>query len=135
MVSLIGVKAEHLPYIWDKAEPLLSKVIARSNGEHDIETIKSMLRGRTAQLWVGVDGEDVIHAGLTHILNFPTGKKAVEIFFLGGERMNDWLDHIVQIEAWAKSLGADEVRIHGRKGWGKVMKEYTPVYTTLSKRI
>lgn len=133
-IELIGVQAEQLPLVWEQVAPLLEKVFAHSNGEHTLETIYPLLANRDAQLWIGCDKE-IVHAGLTQVITFKTGKQIVEIFFLGGERMDEWLPHIDIIEKWAKQIGCSEVRISGRKGWEKVMKEYKPIYTTLSKRI
>jgi hypothetical protein len=135
MIQLSGVRSEDIPGIWDKVVPLLEKAMKHSEGEHTMDTLLETLETQNSQLWIGHEDGEIVHAGITHILIYKTGKKAAEIFYLGGSRMKEWLEHINIIESWAKAEGCTSVRIIGRKGWEKVMKDYKPLYLTLTREL
>lgn len=37
----------------------------------------------------------------------------------GGRNMSNWIHHLADVEAWARSEGCVSLRIQGRKGWSK----------------
>lgn len=135
-IELSGVKAEDVHRVWKDVRPLLERVMEHGNGEFSPETILEALLERHMQLWVGHEDGNIIHAGITQIINFPTGKRVCEVTHLAGERMDEWaVDHCDIIESWAKEQGCHSVRIIGRKGWARVHKTYRTLYTTLSKEL
>lgn len=38
-----------------------------------------------------------------------------------GDNMTKWLHCLERIEGWAKSEGCESMRIHGRRGWSRVL--------------
>jgi hypothetical protein len=49
--------------------------------------------------------------------------------------MKRWLPLIEQIEAYAKREGCMRVRIYGRKGWSRVLKNYEERFSIMDKEL
>lgn len=56
------------------------------------------------------------------------------ILTAGGERLEDWVQWLDIIEAWAKDNGCEEMRIYGRIGWSRVLG-YNVEYTKMTKKL
>jgi hypothetical protein len=59
---------------------------------------------------------------------------AVFIEALAGEAMTTWLPQCLpELERHAKAAGANRLRIKGRPGWSKVLRDYRLAAVTLEK--
>lgn len=45
---------------------------------------------------------------------------------LSGYDMARWIHHLSLVEGMARQVGCTEMRIHGRRGWGRVLNGYEP---------
>lgn len=84
---------------------------------HDIEDVEAAVASGHMQLWVGERG-----ALVTEITRYPK-LKTLHIFVAGGE-MDQCLDFLPSLYAWADMQGCDRVTLSGRVGWKRVLADH-----------
>ena len=133
MISLSYVFTDDVERVWADIAPILKKAV-RLTDDQTMDTLLSSLLLEKMQLWIGHEGDVIVYAGVTQILNSQSGKKTAQIMYLSGSRLSEWSErHRKVIEAWAKNIGCDRVEIVGRRGWEKVCKDYRLKYVTLTR--
>lgn len=136
-VHASGVQAHEIDGIWPYVKAYIEKPLEHSWGELSAEVIKTRLRNKEMQLWVGYyQSGEIVAAMTTEIVNYPR-KKACRIVTLGGYGMDEWSAHINMIEEWAKSNGCDFMESFCREGFTRKMKNYgyDKRYSVLGKAI
>lgn len=92
-------------------------------------------------LWLAYDDavpDAVVMVALTAIMHYPaTGYTFCRLVGLGGERLDEVLPFLDDLEAWAKAQGAQEIEPIGRDGWARVLEHrgYVRKSTVLAKRL
>jgi hypothetical protein len=62
--------------------------------------------------------------------------RVCRIWLAGGDMAELTTEMLPQVEAWAKANGCTRMEIVGRKGWKRVLPEYSePPQTVLQKNI
>lgn len=74
-------------------------------------------------LWLILNGATIEAAAATLLVKTDRHLVCL-ITAIGGENMRHWLPLLEQVETWAKAEGAALVRIFGRPGWVRVLKNY-----------
>lgn len=103
----------------------MNKLVARFPNDLSVEGLaRDVFSGRN-QLWLILDDDGTFKAFvLSEIkVNDDTGHKSVILTELAGEGGIDIVPLIKPIEAWAKSIGAQELRPMGRLGWRKALQK------------
>lgn len=102
---------------FDAARPLLQSALDRANGEYLLDDILEGVLDERLQLWTAPG-----FAGVTEVLNYPR-RRVVLVHLCAGE-----LDAIRaaegQLTRFAQIVGADAIRILGRRGWAKALADY-----------
>ena len=115
-----GVLSTDIESVWDEVKVLIEPAIFED--EFSIEDIFQKLKEQKMQLWT-VRSEKIICACVTRI-EISKRKKFLTILFVGGEDVFSWVEFIHLISDYAKFHGCEELRVFGRKGWGKVLNKY-----------
>jgi hypothetical protein len=79
------------------------------------------------QAWPLVVEEDdqLVAVGVYDIINGKKGNDYLNIWAMGGERMNEWLEDVLAlIERRAKAWQYDGVMLGGRAGWRRQLEKY-----------
>jgi hypothetical protein len=92
-----------------------------------------VLDGR-ALLWLAWDGS-LIHAAAVTQIGATEWRKVCEIIACAGRGMSLWLHLIRQIENYAQAEGCSAVRVVGRRGWARVLRDYHAKRVILEKEI
>jgi len=132
---LTGVQSHDLELVWPEVKPFIERALEKAHGEYKSADIYNALHRKDMQLWIG--GE-LLYVGVTQILTYPSGLKVVEIVLTAGDNLDQWVkDSNTYIEEWAKSLGADQIRVYGRHGWSKVLGKigFNHGYTVMIRSI
>lgn len=112
--------------------PLASGFIKRALDTNSISSFEGVTQdvfaGR-ALLWLAVDSE-IRAAAITQLTN-----GACEIVACGGVGMHRWLSLIERIEDYAREEDCRCVRILGRKGWARVLKNYAAPHVLLERQL
>lgn len=137
-MKLIQIPPDITDKVWPVVEPYLKKAIEFSHGTHSLESSRERVKSNAAQLWAIIEDEKphkVVAAGLTSVTQYPTGKRAVMIELLGGERMSDWFALKKDVELWAAQNDCHLVYCWARKGWAKHLPDYHLSHYVLSKEL
>lgn len=117
------VPPEHVHNVWPIVEPMLQRAVDKNPGLYTTEDIKLELLESKQLLWIIYQDGEIEAACTSKVLQFPRGRSLL-IEWLGGEKMDAWLDDAMDmIEAYASDMGCSRVEVYGRKGW-KVLKRY-----------
>ena len=112
--------------IWPHAEGLLAKAFKRTDLESIDQTRDDVLNGR-ALLWITWNGR--IEAALVTKIIKPHTTKICMLIACGG--VGDWPILIETIKQYARNEGCAVVRLYGRRGWQRVLKDFKPMHVIL----
>jgi hypothetical protein len=127
------VEPKDLPHIWDRVAELLGPACEASHGQESLGTARQSLVRGTDGLFVVLDGDDIIGAVTYHVLDFETGLRLLDIPLAGGIDMDSQMGAVVGMFNHLKSsFMCDRVRVTGRKGWIRYMKQFGFVDTHYS---
>lgn len=108
--------------IWPMVKEQLFASVRHTDLSHTVDIARDVLHG-DGVLWLACEGQAIEAAAVT-LLTRTDRHLVCLITALGGSNMEGWLPLLSQIEEWAKSEGAALVRVMGRPGWGRVLKNY-----------
>ena len=111
---ITGVPSEFVPTVWPKVRGLVKKGIDLDRFAPD--DVLRAIRAKKMQLWL-IGAADKLEAiVVTEINVYPRGT-ACGIVIVAGAQREAWMDHLADIEAWARSQGCQWIESHARKGW------------------
>ena len=128
MTTFTGIPKELIDDYWPQAEPFLWRAILLTGGDETLLSVKNDLRNGERGLWAAFSGpgmETMLMAVTTRIVTFGSGRQKCEIAHLGGDDMQKWLGFLPVIEAYAKAQGCVGMRLIGRRGWVRVLAQYS----------
>lgn len=78
-----------------------------------------------AGLFVVMDGDDTIGAVTYSTTDFATGLRLLEINYAGGVAMESQMPAVIDMFDYLKTtLMCDRVRVTGRQGWVRYMRQF-----------
>lgn len=89
-MRIVGVKNTQLKYVWADVAPQLRRALKHAYGTLTLGEIHNGIQERTMQLWMVLDGDEMIVAYVTQIKKYPE-VKALIMLVLGGSRVNEWV--------------------------------------------
>jgi hypothetical protein len=120
----------HWPRIWSLLQPAVER-----GGEHTERSVLTALLHGGMVLWV--DGTDIAQAQaaiVTSWCDYPAGRIGF-VQFAGGSAAKAWTGKAAETFCvWAQSMGCKELRLIGRKGWGRLLGQ-APADYTYSRRL
>lgn len=120
-MQAVCVDPAYVAKVW----PLISQFILDAMRRGDNGTFENVehdvLNGR-ALLWLAVS-EKIEAAAVTQV-DKTENSKVCWIVACGGEHCERWIGLLDPIEEYAKTVGCNAVRLMGRKGWERVLKNY-----------
>lgn len=129
-MKIIVLPADQIDHHWHEITKLLQPVIDLSFGEVTLEGIyERLLCGQ--EIMIGVFNESkLVCACILGITQFETGKRVLQMPYVGGTGIEDWLaDGFELIKEIARNTGCTHVRGCGRAGWGRVLPELKRIRT------
>jgi hypothetical protein len=108
--------------IWPQVRDKLYAAVRRTDLSHTVDIARDVLHG-DGVLWIACQGQEIEAAAVT-LLTRTDRHLVCLITALGGENMGHWFPLLEQIEDWARAEGAARVRIMGRPGWVRLLKNY-----------
>ena len=122
-VEAICVDPKEIRKIWPHVEFLLWAAYARQDCHDNFETLLPKLKVGLALLWIAWDDE-ILGAAVTELWDKPKGKVCA-ILACGGKQMKRWIDCLAAIEKFARDEGCYLIHFEGRKGWQRVLPDYS----------
>ena len=133
MVDLVCIEPTQVGRIWPVIEPMLKSAIDRTRLSAWGPIAADILFGKSL-VWLCREGEKILCAGITSLQKTDSGWVCV-IVACGGTDMRRWLPLLAKIEAYAKLENCRCVRIFGRKGWRRVLHDYSVENIVLEKEL
>jgi hypothetical protein len=116
--------------VWPLASPYLDKAVKAGSLQRLEEWLGDCIGGGK-QLWVVWADEKCHGAGVTSLTETPDGKTCVIDGFAGKE----WAASLPVLEEWATAQGCSRVRVYGRIGWMKQLKDYAVTGVILDRKL
>jgi hypothetical protein len=121
MIFVSPVPVESIGLVWDRCKPFLTKATDESGGRETILTLYSKLKLGFSVLWIIMIDNHIVGAATTEVTDW----KSLHVSFLGGSRMNEWLDEFIkQLREYAQHNGCINLEMTGRKGWLRSLAEF-----------
>ncbi len=130
-IILSSVPADKARDVWPYVNGRIWRAMNRG-GLGSYRIVKDMILDGRAMLWLAQDGER-IHAVAVTSLAITEWRKVCEITALAGSGMRNWFAFLPAIERYAKNEGCSSMRLMGRKGWARVLKDYKSKHVILEK--
>ena len=117
--------SEAVRHVWKDVEKVLKKSVATAQGKSETIDVLAGILTDIYVLWVVMDDDDsIVAAFTTRLLVYPQ-RKALALDFVGGTRMNEWNDQLIDtMRKYANELGCSHLEGYGRKAWGRALKKY-----------
>jgi hypothetical protein len=130
-----NVPAQFLAHAWIEAAPLIEKALKFASDKLDIVDVFERLSTGRYSLWVVTEGETIVVAMITEVMDYPA-KRTLGVPFCGGHvgTIDKWLpDILTALDAHARHNGCQSVEVWGRPGWERLLKDYHKRYVCLEK--
>lgn len=133
-MKIMVIPPEATDHFWSQMAQYLQPVVDISFGEVTLEGMRRRLdEGIALALGIFAEGEDLTLVGCAILtINYfeDTKKRVLEIPYLGGEHMNEWIkDGTEVIKNIAKDLNCTHIRGCGRPGWERANPEFKKIRT------
>jgi len=129
-IALVSPDDVHV--IWPSILEYVEEVVSHSQGEATSDHYYEELTSGTMQLWVSIEGKEVLACMVTQIAPYPN-KQVLRIIALGGVEMEKWIQFLPDIEHWAMNVGCTSLEAWGRKGWLRILQDWKCSYHILTK--
>lgn len=135
MLQIRAISPDMLDFYWGKIFPQVRDALKHSNDEQDPFHVYHSILDGSYILLVVLEGEKVLAHCTVSKTTLPN-KSILNLITSGGSQRESWVKDILKvIETIGKGIGCSHVYICGRKGWAKVLKDYTPTYTIYTKEL
>ena len=120
--KVILVSPENIPTIWGNVIPLMEPS-QNEQRELSIDDFLDRLMDGEMQLWVAIEGKEIIACMISQFATFPQ-KRVLRIVYISGEGMDRWIENFPMVEDFALMNGCTFLEVWGRKAWIKILKEW-----------
>lgn len=118
MTYVTGVLSKDVPKTWPTVRRFIASGLVDGT---EPERLFDRIMRRECALWIAKTDEKIIAACITECV-VKDGRKICNVISIGGFGMDDWLDDLTTIEAWAMSQNCTAMRFEEcRAGWAKVL--------------
>ena len=121
MTTITLIPPRLVKAMYRKCERFFQMIADGADGRATAEDFARMCETGHRQLWV-VEGEgNVLAIGLSEIVIYPR-QKLCRITAVAGEDRSRWVDHLDDIENWARAQGCHTIQPVVRPGWWPALK-------------
>lgn len=132
MIDLCCVDPKDVSKIWPQASGLIRAAVEQTDLSDFADIEKDVLAGWQL-LWLAIS-DHVEAAATTHLIK-TRGKPVLIVTAVAGHQRERWLPLRHRIESYAKAEGCSCVRLYGRKGWERALKDYRVEYVIMEKAL
>lgn len=132
MIDLVCVDPKTVHEIWPQARDLIRSAIEKT-GLSEFADIECEVLAGDQILWLALS-DHVEAAATTHLIK-TSGKPVLIITACSGSQKERWISLRHRIENYAKAEGCSCVRLYGRKGWERELKDYRVEHVIMEKAL
>jgi hypothetical protein len=129
--KLVCVDPDRIYETWPHVEHLIKPAMVRS-GEMIVFDVLSSLANRRFLLWLIWDETEIVGAVITELSDTITGRICT-IVFMGGKDRKRWLHLLQELEDYARKEHCRAMRLYGRRGWKRVLRDYRETRIIMEK--
>jgi hypothetical protein len=130
---LVAIPPADAHQVWPHVAALVQAAMQKGRLSNYAE-VEHSVRSGGALLWLAWEGETIKAAAVTEISE-ANGEKFCTIVACGGHDRGQWLHLLAGLESHAKAEGCAAMRVYGRRGWGKLLKDYRVTRVLLEKAL
>ena len=127
MIDLVCVDPKNVHDIWPQASGLIKAAIERT-GLSDFAEVEAQVLKGDQLLWLALS-DHIEAAATTHL-----SRGVCTLVACSGHHMDRWLPLLAEIEKYARAEGC-KMRIYGRLGWQRVLKNYRVEHVILERQL
>lgn len=130
-ISVLPVLEADFDAYLDRGLDLIAPAVERQAHNVSMKDIAQDIITGGSMMWVVHIGDTLVAAITTCVVKHPR-RTNLKIEFLGGSRMNEWIDEgISALAKVAADAGLDALEADGRKGFEKISQKvnFKPIYT------
>lgn len=135
-MNIVTVHPDRLDEYWQDMVSILHPVFALEYQESTLDGVKNRLIQGEELALVILDDNKMIGVCILGVSSYESGGKALEVPYLAGTRMDDWLAPGFEVvENIARNMGCDRIRGGGRKGWLRLLPKFKPIRTIFEAKL
>jgi hypothetical protein len=132
MIEGICVPPDQVKEAWPRIAYLVSQAL--ECGDTPLSEVESDVMAGRGLLWLVVEDRQVLAAVTTH-LETVKGIKVCTISSCAGGPIEKIMPFIGRLEQYGRDEKCQRMRVNGRRGWGKLLKDYELTQTVLEKAL
>jgi hypothetical protein len=133
MADLVPVDPSLMASVWPHTRVMVLRAMSGAD-EGSFERTERELFAGLQQLWLVWNGTAIEAIAVTQLTKINE-KKICVIVACSGEGVNEWVPLIAGLEKFAKIEGCKAMRIYGRKGWERLLRDYKAKYVVMDKEL
>lgn len=133
ILTLSSFQSHEIEKNWKDIEPFVKRVLQKIDLCYTIDNIKDALKARQMQLWTSYTGTQLESVCITRMVVHPKAYKILEIVLMAGKMQS--VPELRQIEQWGKDNQCRFIRLEGRRGWQRKLKDYQVDAIILQKEL
>lgn len=126
--DLLCVDPKNVAQIWPQARDLIRAAIEQTDLSEFADIEAQVLSGDQL-LWLAIS-DHIEAAATTHL-----SRNVCTIVACAGHARERWLSLLTKIEAYAKNEGCRAMRLYGRRGWERALKDYRVEHVIMEKAL
>ena len=123
----VCVDPKRIDEVWPRVKQAIERAINKVGFSDFADVERSVMAGKSL-VWMAYDGQVVHAVATTALVN-----GICEITACSGTNLKSFLPLIKDLEAFARDEKCRAMRIFGRKGWKRVLKDYIKSQSVLER--
>ncbi|MCK9543693.1 MAG: hypothetical protein M0R03_16865 [Novosphingobium sp.] len=101
---------------------MLEPAVERANGRYHVDDVYDHIMSGDTVLWAVTSGRDMKAVYTTRLVEYPRCR-AMEVAWMGGTGVEEWLDPMLEVlEDHASTNNCAHIEAFGRSGWTRMLK-------------
>lgn len=110
--------------LWPSLLPHIDSALAYSAGEYEAQDLLDLAIDSKAQLWAAIGNSEILGAACSQVVDYPRAR-ILYVLTMAGREFRNWVGlATAEAERFAKTQGCDLIRINGRAGWARRVREF-----------
>jgi hypothetical protein len=110
---------------------MVESICKSTNGRMEAGDVRQFIQDKDILLWCAF-GKEIEAIALTEIRNYR-GRKMLVILGVSGKNRKAWQHYMPDMEKYARLNDCDGIEAIARKGWLRILKDFTSTHIFIEK--